>query len=77
VVGRCETKNPQIALKCIELRDTADFLHGLKHHNACIFDRAHYSASNLVNQIKDEAAAWVKVGAKGLRDVAPRTWDVH
>jgi hypothetical protein len=48
-----------------------------KHRNACVFDRAPPSASNLTHQIKDEMAAWVKAGAKGLRDVVPMTWDVH
>jgi hypothetical protein len=33
--------------------------------------------SNLVDQIKDEATAWVRAGAKGLRDVIPMTWDLH
>jgi hypothetical protein len=27
--------------------------------------------------LQDEAMAWVKAGAKGLRDVLPITWDVH
>jgi hypothetical protein len=76
-VGRRDTKNPQIAAKCTALGDTVDSLHGLEHNNACVFDREHHPASNLVNQIKDEAAAWVKVGAKSLRDVMPTTWDVH
>jgi uncharacterized protein (DUF2236 family) len=48
-----------------------------KHRNACVFDRARPSISNLLHQIKDEVAAWVRAGAKGLRVVVPTTWDVH
>jgi hypothetical protein len=39
--------------------------------------QARPSVGFLVNKIKDEAASWVKAGAKGLRDVVPTTWDVH
>jgi hypothetical protein len=31
----------------------------------------------LVNQIKDDAASWVKAGANGLRDAVLMTWDVQ
>jgi hypothetical protein len=48
-----------------------------KHHNDCVFQRACPSVGFLVNKLKDEAASWVKAGAKGLRDVVPTTWDVH
>jgi hypothetical protein len=40
-------------------------------------DRERPSVTNLINQIKEEAIAWVREGAKGLRDVVPMTWDVH
>jgi hypothetical protein len=42
-----------------------------KHRNACVFDRARPSISNLLHQIKDEAAAWVRAGAEGHIVVIP------
>lgn len=48
-----------------------------KHRNDCVFERARPSVRDLIDKIKEEAAAWVKAGAKGLRDVTPTTWDVH
>jgi nuclear pore complex protein Nup210 len=48
-----------------------------KHRNDCDFERAQPSICNLVEHIKDEATAWVRAGAKGLRDVILTTWDVH
>jgi hypothetical protein len=48
-----------------------------KHRNACVFERALPSMSNLAHQIKDEMAACVKAGAKGLRDVVLTTWHMH
>jgi hypothetical protein len=35
-----------------------------KHRNACVFDHARPSAGNLISQIKDKVAAWVRAGAK-------------
>jgi hypothetical protein len=48
-----------------------------KHRNDCVFEQARPSVPALVDKIKDEAMAWVKAGAKGLRDVLPMTLDVH
>ena len=48
-----------------------------KHRNSCVFDRARPSVHNLMNKIKEEAVAWVRAGAKGLRVLVPTTWDVH
>lgn len=48
-----------------------------KHRNESVFERAHPSVTDLSNKIREEAASWVKAGAKGLRDAIPTTWDVH
>lgn len=47
-----------------------------KHRNACAFEGARPSSLRLLN-IKEEATAWVKAGARGLSVVLPQTWDVH
>jgi len=43
----------------------------------CVFERARPSVPALVGKIKEEAAAWILAGAKGLRDIVPSTCDVH
>jgi hypothetical protein len=48
-----------------------------KHRNSCVFERTQPSAQDLISRIKEEAMAWIRAGAKGLRDVVPTTWDVH
>jgi hypothetical protein len=48
-----------------------------KHRNECVFDRAKPSVQSFLDKIKEEARLWVTVGAKGLRDMWPTTWDVH
>uniref|UniRef100_A0A453MY60 Uncharacterized protein n=1 Tax=Aegilops tauschii subsp. strangulata TaxID=200361 RepID=A0A453MY60_AEGTS len=48
-----------------------------KHRNSCVFEGALPLAQDLVVKIKEEALLWAKVGAGGLRDIIPQTWDVH
>nr|XP_051201670.1 uncharacterized protein LOC127315200 [Lolium perenne] len=43
-----------------------------KHRNACVFEGARPSFSNIMTTIKDEAAHWAQTAALGLS--APTTW---
>jgi hypothetical protein len=72
-----ETEHPQTADKALASVTLLTPWMMWKQRYACIFYRVCISASTLINQIKDEAAAWVKTGVKELRDVVPTTWDVH
>jgi hypothetical protein len=44
-----------------------------KHRNACVFEGARPSFSNIMSTIKDEAVLWAQAGALGLRAVLPTT----
>jgi hypothetical protein len=48
-----------------------------KLRNDSVFERAQPLPLPLIAKIKDEASAWVLVGAKGLGVLLPTTWDVH
>jgi len=48
-----------------------------KQRNACVFDGAQPSITQLTARITEEVTLWVRAGATGLGLVLPTTWDVH